>query len=51
MQILANLFVDFLIWSSGTWVGAPQDRNPDNDAPGLSPGCEPASQDANADED
>lgn len=47
MQILANFFVDFLIWSSGTWVGAPQDRNPDDDAPGSAPECEPASPDAN----
>lgn len=24
-RLLKNLFVDFLLWVSGTWVGAPDD--------------------------
>ena len=25
VRLLKNLFADFMIWSSGTWVGAPDD--------------------------
>jgi len=36
-RLLRNLFGDLLIWSSGTWVGSPDDREidsrpPDNDS-------------------
>ena len=33
---LGRLFVRFLVWSSGTWVGAPNDR-PSEDAPNDAP--------------
>lgn len=49
MRILANIFVDFLIWSSGTWVGAPQEKKTVGEKPDSE--CGPASNDGAADED
>lgn len=51
MRILANLFADLLIWSSGTWVGAPKDRNTDHDKPDPVSERKPACTDADPDED
>ena len=32
IRLIKNLFVDFMLWISGTWVGAPKDP-PWDDAP------------------
>ena len=30
VRVIKNLFVDFLIWSSGTWVGSCSGDDPSN---------------------
>ena len=51
LQLVKNLFVDALLWVSGTWIGAPDDgpweeTSPRGDSPAEAPQAPRAAGDA-----